>query len=590
VLRHGREQLSDPGHHAWLSAQIGAINRCLRAYTLEAEVPFTDKPEEYEVLWNARKGAFPRIGAMREKGTTVIIEDVVFPIEQLADGVAGLQRIFREQGYPETVIYGHALEGNLHFVFTQAFETPDDVERYRNFLDAVCRLVAVDFQGSLKGEHGTGRNMAPYVTLEWGGDAYEVMIQIKKLFDPDNILNPGVIINDDPQIHMRNLKPMPAADDIVDTCIECGFCERTCPASRLSLSPRQRITVWREIQRMRDQGRDSERLAQWEKEFQYLGIDTCAVPGVCAGPCPMSINTGELVHKLRARSNSKYAGIADWSGRHFAGITQSMRIGLTLADGMHGLIGTRDMTGIARTFRKISRNAMPYWWPTLPPGSRSRPKGFVGDGEDIVVYIPACVSRAMGLQRGSAEREDQIGVLERVLRRAGYSIRYPEGLDAMCCGLPYASKGLDDTAAHMQSVWQLALLEASEHGRYPVLIDTSPCFLRTARNLASDSPLRLYEPFGFIDAFLLDRLQIAPLDETIMIHLTCSSRRKGLEPTVLSVARRCAKKTILPGHIECCGFSGDRGFNFPELTHSALAPLKELKNCRTRGPWLWSRR
>jgi len=558
-----------------LSAQIDAIDRCLGAYALEAEVPFTDKPEEYVILWNARKGAFPRIGAMREKGTTVIIEDVTFPVEQLADGVSGLQRIFAEQGYPETVIYGHALEGNLHFVFTQAFETPYDIERYRSFIDAVCRLVAVDFQGSLKGEHGTGRNMAPYVTLEWGEEAYEVMKRIKILLDPDNILNPGVLINEDPQIHLKNLKWMPAADDIVDTCIECGFCERTCPASRLSLSPRQRITVWREIRRMRDAGQDADNLARWEQDFQYLGIDTCAVPGVCAGPCPMSINTGELVHKLRAQNNDKYAGIADWTARHFAGITRTMRIGLGLADGVHGLIGTRGMSGMAGALRKLSGNAIPHWWSTLPGSARSRPNGSTGDGEELVVYLPACVSRTMGPQRGGAEREDQIAVVERVLRRAGYAIRYPDGLDAMCCGLPYASKGLDDTAERTQEIWQQRLLEASERGRYPVLIDTSPCNLRTAQHLKANSPLRLYEPFGFIDAFLLDRLDITPLDDTIMIHLTCSSRRKGLEPTVMSVARRCAKTAILPEHIECCGFSGDRGFSFPELTRSALAPLKQ---------------
>ena len=567
-----------------LSRQIGRIQDCLRAYTLEAEIPFTDKPEDYGVLWSARKGALPRVGAMREKGTTVIIEDVAFPIEKLADGVAALQRIFEEQGYPGTVIFGHALEGNLHFVFTQAFETTDDIERYRRFLDAVCQLVAVDFQGSLKGEHGTGRNMAPYVALEWGEDAYSVMKRIKGLLDPDNILNPGVLINDDPMIHVKNLKPIPPADDIVDTCIECGFCERTCPASQLSLSPRQRITVWREIQRMRREGADPERLAKWEKDFQYAGVDTCAVPGVCAGPCPMSINTGELVHKLRVQNATHKARLAEFTARHFASLSRFMRIGLTLANLLHRLVGTRAMSSITRFMRKLSGNRIPEWWPSLPGGAKSRPRGSIGVGDPTVVYVPACVSRGMGPQQGSAEHEDQIAVIERVLSRAGYRIRYPEGLDALCCGLPYASKGLDDTAQKMQSAWREALLTASEQGRYPVLIDTSPCNLRTALCLPPGSPLRLYEPFGFIDELLLDRLPISPLDETVMIHLTCSSRRKDLEPTVRSVANRCAQRAILPEHIECCGFSGDRGFNFPELTRSALAPLKEqIPASCTRG-------
>jgi D-lactate dehydrogenase len=567
-----------------LSVQITQINECLRSYTLEAEIPFTDRREEYEVLWSARKGAFPRVGAMREKGTTVIIEDVAFPIERLADGVAGLQRIFAERGYPETVIFGHALEGNLHFVFTQAFETPEDIGRYRRFLDAVCQLVAVDFEGSLKGEHGTGRNMAPYISLEWGEGAYDVMKRIKRLLDPDNILNPGVLINDDPEIHVKNLKPIPPADDIVDTCIECGFCERTCPASQLTLSPRQRITVWREIQRMRRECADQEYLAEWEKEFQYSGVETCAVPGVCAQPCPMSINTGELIHKLRVENATDNAPLAAFTARHFAALIVVARFGLTFANLVHRLVGTRVMARLTRFMRRLSGNRIPEWWPTLPAGAKSRPAGSVGPGDSVAVYVPACVSRGMGPQPKSAEREDQIAVIERVLGRAGYSLRYPEGLDALCCGLPYASKGFDDTAEKMQSAWQEALLTASEQGRYPVLIDTSPCNLKTAQCLPSDSPLRLYEPFGFIDELLLDRLSISPLDEAVMIHLTCSSRRKGLERTVRSVAGRCAKQAIVPEHIECCGFSGDRGFNFPELTRSALAPLKEQipKGC-TRG-------
>ena len=235
----------------------------------------------------------------------------------------------------------------------------------------------------------------------------------------------------------------------------------------------------------------------------------------------------------------------------------------------------RVMGALTGALRTLSRKRIPQWWPTLPTPATSRPSGTLGTGDEVVVYVPACVSRNMGRQRGSAERDDQVAVVERVLTRAGYKVRYPEGLDGMCCGLPFASKGHDDTATAMQSAWQSSLLEASENGRHPILIDTSPCNLRTALSLPAGSPLRLYEPFGFIDQLVLDRLKLSPLDETVMVHLTCSSRRKGLEPTVLSVARRCAKEAIVPEHIECCGFSGDRGFNFPELTRSALAPLRQ---------------
>ena len=74
---------------------------------------------------------FPSVGAMRSVGTTVIIEDVAFPVPRLAEATLDLQRLLAEHGYPDAIIFGHALEGNLHFVFTQDFNAAAEVERYR---------------------------------------------------------------------------------------------------------------------------------------------------------------------------------------------------------------------------------------------------------------------------------------------------------------------------------------------------------------------------------------------------------------------------------------------------------------------------
>ena len=183
------------------------------------------------MYWKVRKGAFPSVGAMRRAGTTVIIEDVAFPIESLAAATLDLQALMRQHGYSEGIIFGHALEGNLHFVFTQDFSDPAEVDRYARFTEDICRLVVDKYDGSLKAEHGTGRNMAPFVEMEWGRQATDLMRRIKMLFDPENLLNPGVILNDDPQAHLKNFKPMPAAEEIVDRCIECGFCESHVPVA-----------------------------------------------------------------------------------------------------------------------------------------------------------------------------------------------------------------------------------------------------------------------------------------------------------------------------------------------------------------------
>ena len=114
-------------------------------------------------------------------------------------------------------------------------------------LDGVDLVLRCD--GSLKGEHGTGRNVAPFVEAEWGAAAYAIMQETKSLFDPHGILNPGVIINRDPHAHLLHLKAMPRADAETDKCIECGFCETHCPSRDLTLTPRQRIIVRREMQR-----------------------------------------------------------------------------------------------------------------------------------------------------------------------------------------------------------------------------------------------------------------------------------------------------------------------------------------------------
>jgi D-lactate dehydrogenase len=269
-----------------LAEQIRSITASLKHVPIERPIAFTDRVTEYTALWNIRKGLFPAVGAVREVGTTVIIEDVAFPIDRLARATLHLQDIMRRYRYDEAIIFGHALEGNLHFVFTQDFGRSAEIDRYRRFMDEVCDMVVNGYDGSLKAEHGTGRNMAPFVELEWGQEAYAVMQRIKAIFDPKNLLNPGVIINSNPQAHVENLKPLPRANPIIDKCIECGFCEVNCPSKDLTLTPRQRIVVQREIARLRTTCENPSRLAELERGYRYPGEQTCAADGMCATACP----------------------------------------------------------------------------------------------------------------------------------------------------------------------------------------------------------------------------------------------------------------------------------------------------------------
>ena len=554
--------------HEQLAQVMAAIAHC----PVEKQVDFSDDPLVYNQLWRIRKDTFPAVGAVRQTGTTVIIEDVTFPVEQLAEGVNRLLQLFDRHGYDEAIIFGHALEGNLHFVFTQGFDDPLQVARYEAFMGDVTQLVAVEYGGALKAEHGTGRNMAPFVELEWGTEAYQLMWQIKRLLDPRGILNPDVVLSEDPRIHLKNFKPMPAADDIVDTCIECGFCEPVCPSNGLTLTPRQRIVIWRDIQARKRAGID---IAELERAYQRHGLDTCAATGLCAQRCPVGINTGDLVRKLRG-TQAHSSRAANWLAEHFASAMQGARFTLYAANTAHRMLGTPLFARTTATLTKLSQGRLPQWTPAMPqPVQRLRlPEPATSDERPRVVYLAACVSRVMGPAASDQEQQTLFDKTCALLEKAGYQVVFPDNLNALCCGQPFASKGYAEQAEYKRQETLIALLKASRGGLDPIYCDTSPCTLRLMQDLA-DERLEIHDPVRFIRTYLLDRLEFEPQDAPIAVHVTCSTQHLGEAQALIDIARRCSRQVVIPEGIHCCGFAGDKGFTTPELNSHALRSLKE---------------
>lgn len=558
-----------------LQANIDAILKVVSDFNTFKPAYFSTDPAETAGWWALRSGIFPSVGGTRPLGTTALIEDIAFHIDDLPKATVELVELLKECGYEDACIYGHALEGNYHFIIAQSFNTQADIDRYRNLMARIDDLVVTRYDGSLKAEHGTGRNMAPFVRHEWGGKAYNFMRRIKELFDPAGILNRGVIFNDDPECYIKHMKPLPPLHPIVDKCIECGFCEPNCVSCGFSLSARQRTVILREIARLKAEASDGDdRLKELSKSFRFLGNATCAGDGLCSTSCPMGINTGEMIHVVReeavnaspaARKGGRFA--AD----RLAGISSGLRLALGAADAARTVFGTRAVKAVGSM---MNAAGMPLWSPSLPKAfdprkAMSKPQP---ESDLAVVYFPSCINRAMGITPEKGKKiAPLVESMVNLCNKAGYRVIFPDDIKGLCCGMIWESKGMPDIADEMTARLEAALLKASQGGRYPVLCDQSPCLHRMREHIKS---MKLYEPAEFISKYLADHLEFIPDDRSIAVHVTCSTRRMGLADTIIGLARRCSTRVTVPAAVGCCGFAGDKGFTVPALNAWGLRHLR----------------
>ncbi|XVU27873.1 FAD-binding and (Fe-S)-binding domain-containing protein [Actinoplanes sp. CA-054009] len=523
------------------------------ARRLFPEARLSRDPAGRATLWHIRKGLYATVAGNRPSGSVALLEDVAVPVPALAGLCDDLDRLFTRYDYERSVIFGHAKDGNLHFMLNERFGAGDQIQRYADFTEEMVAAVLAR-GGTLKAEHGTGRVMAPFVRRQFGDELYEVMLEVKRLCDPAGTLNPGVLLTDDPQAHLRHLKPVVTVEPEVDRCVECGYCEPVCPSRDLTTTPRQRIVLRREIAAAHADGRTA--LArELEDEYRYDAVDTCAVDGMCATACPVLINTGDLTKRLRAQSNGRATQKA-WStaARHWDATTRAMNLALDTAGVLPAALPER-ATRAARTV--ASPDSVPAWSRDLPRGGvRRRAKPAAGAD---AVYLPSCLNTMFAPAPGGP---GVMAAMTALAERAGVRLHIPEGIGDLCCGTPWSSKGLTDGYEVMRKRVRAAL----DGARVPIVVDAASC-TEGLHRLLGDAPV--VDAVVFAADRLLPHLEIRHKVPSLALHPTCSSVRLGLDGALARIAAAIADRVTVPDGWQCCAFAGDRGLLHPELTASA---------------------
>lgn len=547
--------------------------RCAPYAKSIGSIDFTQDKKQQANLWKLRKGMYPAVAAVRAKGEAAILEDITFPLDRLGAAIVDLQSLFVKHEYRNGIIFGHARDGNLHFVISQPMATQADTDKYARFIDDMVDLVVHRYDGALKAEHGTGRNMAPFVETEWGSDAVNIMYRLKRVIDPHGLLNPDVILSSKKDLHLQNIKDLPIVEDVVDKCIECGACEPRCPSRDFTLSPRQRIVLRRARQRMLAAGNE-EQTRQLDREYEFAGKSSCATDGLCALDCPVAINTGDLIKQLRTNSTGQFdSSVASLLSRNFGTAERVVGWSLAAGRGIAEVFGGTTMRGITRAGSFLFPG-FPNWHDALSRDVGSVDRELLASFESAeFIYWPTCMSRMMG---GTAD------ALVRVASKASASVHIPDASRGKCCGQAFSSKGYVKIAIEKQSELLDHMWEWSRQGTRPVVMDLGSCtaffkpglpYLDAVRKERL-SRMTVWDSTEFA-ARLLPKLPIHRRLADISIHSVCSNQKFGWEIPLIQVASACADRVHAPHEGKCCGMGGDRGFELPGLSRAATQNVGE---------------
>lgn len=597
-----------------LDSKIAHISKELESVPSLFGVHFSSDEKTMASWWKIRKALLPLAAGNRPSGSIVITEDICFPISTFAQGIDSITKLFEKFNF-QGIIFGHALSGNVHFIITPNLNDEKESQAFGAFMEAMVDSV-IALQGNTKAEHGTGRMIAPFVEKEWGAKAYAINRRIKEIFDPHALINPDVIISDNPQIHTQNLKQSSEVEDFINQCMECGFCEKVCPSRELTLTPRQRIAVRKEIARLEallngaesmdsksvmesgtetrseaiadfSQKDNAQKLKELKQGYQYFGIDTCATCSMCSLSCPLEIDSGKIASKLSSATKGTFSRfVATQSAKHFSSTLSLAKGGLRIANFSFHMLGKNTLSNLSKKIKFL-----PYIPHSLPRANayRLESKDSNAQSQVAIIYFSTCINRSFAPQSSLKDTRALQEVFESLCEKANVSVVYPQNLSNLCCGKAY--KDYPQSAEAKRKEVYRALdssvkeLQSKSVKQIHIVCDHSACSYELKNGLKElDSTLTILDMPECIESTLLPRLHITPLDEDIALYAMCATRKGKWDKSLESIAKTCTNgEVIVHSKTQCCGFAGNKGFICSELNDSALRELSEFYADKQRG-------
>lgn len=577
-----------------IDRQLATLEDAIKGFAVAAVVRAVDK-KLCDHIWAVRKVALPLLFALPgNRKPVTFVEDTAVSPEKLPEFVERFRAILQRHG-TDGSFYGHASVGCLHIRPLLDLRAEKDRAAMTRIADEICALV-MEFGGSMSGEHGDGLARSHFNRRLFGDRIYNAFCELKRAFDPDDLLNPGKIVNGPPITD--DLRPTDEvqppvtswsfAEDggilpVVERCNGNALCRRLdigvmCPSYRVTLderhSPRGRANLVRSAIRGQLGVADA---SSWATPELHESLDLCLMCKACKTECPSSVDISKVkTEYLQERHRTVRPTMLE---RKMAQIRESNQLGSRFAPLSNWVLHSPPtrwlmdrMLGIDRR-RKLpayQRRSVPAWF--------SNRKTLCKRARGKVVFLADCFTSYCDTAVGRAGIE--------LLELAGYQVH----LASICCGRTLISKGFLTEAKKLAADGIERLMPYVEEG-VPVLGVEPSCLLTLTdewRDLVPGNQAdRVAKSSLLLEHWLLDRYEAGETDlpnavpessapTEVLIHGHCHQKAAlAFDKSVQALERLAGVK---PQVIEsgCCGMAGSFGYECGKYDMSVAIAEQQL--------------